>query len=278
MRICTVVLCSTLAMAASIASAASVGAEVTQFSQGIASGVVAPYTNPSGAVGLPVGDTGYGALTPFNPAFSTSHLLGIGAGGSATIRLSGPILINSTAKLGVFENTGIVDVDPESAFDGFFNFTAGGRGIVGNPPRTFGGGIASVSVSSDGVNFVPVTALPIEFNIPSTAYTDNDINLGLGTIGTQPTDYFKPFTGTLSDFANLRYNDPDSNPDMLTLLDGSAGGTWLDLSSIPLGTVSYVRFDVPDNGRLLIDAVTAIPEPAALSMGLAFTFIVRRRR
>lgn len=254
------------------------GQQVVSYTQGNVAPSLADYTNLSAAVGVPAGDTGYGALTPFNPHFGLTEILGIGENGSATIRLSAPVLVNAQAKIGVFSNAGVQDDDPTSTFDQWYTFLTGGRGIVGSPVTTFGGGTAIVSVSSDGVNFVPVTGTPTIFNTPHNAYTDNDVNLGLGTIGNAGSDYFKPFSGSVNDFAGLRYRDPSDGPDILKLLDGSAGGTWLDISGVGLSSVQYVRFDVPASGRMIIDAVTAVPEPASASWLLGSLLCLRRRR
>jgi hypothetical protein len=88
-------------------------------------------------------------------------------------------------------------------------------------------------------------------------------------------DFSKPFTGTLSSLNGLTY------PQIVGLLDGSAGGTWLDVSGAGLSSVAYVRFDVPavEGQRLVLDAVTAVPEPAlGLSILPAIALLSRRRR
>jgi hypothetical protein len=64
------------------------------------------------------------------------------------------------------------------------------------------------------------------------------------------------------------------------LLGGSGGGTWVDVTGTGLGSVEYVRFDVPAGAgdRLVLDAVTAVPEPAAgLVLLLTSSFLIRRR-
>ena len=66
---------------------------------------------------------------------------------------------------------------------------------------------------------------------------------------------------------------------MLDLLAGSAGGTWLDISSTGLPQVGYIRFSVPENlaadVSLELDAVSisrdalggpTVPEPTALNL------------
>jgi hypothetical protein len=128
-------------------------------------------------------------------------------------------------------------------------------------------------VSEDGVTFVPLGDQPFLFANPTNAYTDVAITNYLAPLGSQVADFSRPFTGTLSDFGGKSYAQ------ILTLLDGSAGGTWLDLSGTGLSGVRYVRFDVPEGARLVVDAVTAVPEPsAAVLLSLSLVALTRTRR
>ena len=84
------------------------------------------------------------------------------------------------------------------------------------------------------------------------------------------------------------------NNDVLDLLDGSGGGTWLDLSSSGLSQVGYVRFRVDDDliaGPPLnfeLDAVSIrsgfsgapVPEPSTMFLLvslLVFGLLNKRR-
>ena len=221
------------------------------------------YRNASAALGPPAGDTGFGALTPFNPPFSNEHIVIVGAGGQLTLRLSSPVASRPGPELGVFVNNGLIDVSP------------GGTGTAGSPAATFSPPpSALVSVSADGQAFVPLAGgAPVTFGNPTNAYTDTHIDNYSAPLGTQPADFARPFTGTLSDFAGLTYEQ------MVTLLDGSAGGTWLDVSGTGLSSVQYVRFEVPQgNTRMVVDAVTAVPEPAAGVLMLIALAAASRRR
>ncbi len=208
------------------------------------------FQNSGAALGEPAGDTGFGALTPFNPPFQSSDIVIIGAGGSLTLQLSAPVFAGSGPELGVFVNNGIIDVSDT------------GTGIAGNPAATFSAfPQANVSVSFDGLLFVPIGTGPTVFDKPTNVYTDTQISNYFAPLGTMKADVAKPFLGDLSDFDGLDYAQ------MLTLLDDSAGGTWLDVSATGLPVVRFVRFDVPEgaSSRMVVDAVTAIPEPGALS-------------
>jgi hypothetical protein len=68
---------------------------------------------------------------------------------------------------------------------------------------------------------------------------------------------------------------------MLTLLDGSAGGVWFDLTGVALPGVNYVKFSVDEQDvQMYVDMVVAIPEPASLSLlivgGIALALSRRR--
>ena len=219
------------------------------------------YRNAAAALGLPAGDTTFGALTPFNPPFSNQHIVIVGAGGELTLRLASPVAAGPGPELGVFVNNGLVDISPT------------GTGTAGRPPETFSPPpTALVSVSADGQQFVPLAGgATVTFDNPTNAYTDTRIENYSAPLGTRPADFGKPFTGTLSDFAGETYEQ------MLTRLAGSAGGTWLDVSGTGLSSVQYVRFEVPQ-GRMVVDAVTAVPEPAALGLMLLPALLFGRHR
>lgn len=208
------------------------------------------FRNSSAVLGLPAGDTTFGALTPFNPPFRSEHLVIVGPGGELTLRLSAPVPVSSTGpEIGVFANNGLVDVSP------------GGTGAAGSPPATFSPAPqARVSVSADGRQYVPLLGGGlITFDNPTNFYTDTIIDNYSAPPGSRPADFSRPFTGNLASFDGLTYAQ------MLQLLDGSGGGTWLDVSPAGLSSVQYLRFQVPSGTdvRLVLDAVTAVPEPGS---------------
>jgi hypothetical protein len=224
------------------------------------------FTVASAALGEPARFTGLGAfpgaVTPFNPPYLTSEIVSIGEGGQLTLRLSHFVLTQGTAPhLGVFTNVGLIETD-------FPN------GQAGNPVGTFGVDSAVVEVSADGALWQNLGELI--FDIPTNGYTDLASPFS-EVPGTVESDFLKPFAGTLSDFNGLRYA-----PEMLSLLNGSAGGKWLDLSGVALSQVGYVRFSVPDDGdagtslNFEIDGVaisraavgTRVPEPGMVVLML----------
>jgi hypothetical protein len=221
------------------------------------------FTTSSSALGSPerfIGEGVFpGIVSPFNPPFLASEIVSVGEGGHLTLRLSHYAIPQAAGpEIGVFENVGVIDV---------------GGGTAGSPAAAFGVDSATVEVSANGTNWVSLGN--VMFDIPANGYTDLT-NPFSGTAGTVPSDFQKPFTGSLSDFSGLRY--ADTAPNILDLLAGSGGGKWLDISGTGLPQVGWIRFSVADDMRAMtglnfeLDAVSVshaalgspvVPEPAA---------------
>lgn len=249
--------CVTIAAAQYAASVVSYNAGTTPSPGG--------FTIPSAALGEPERFTGEGlfpaAVTPFNPPWLTSEVVSIGEGGHLTLRLSNFVLTQTPGPhLGVFTNAGIADENYPN-------------GQAGTPLFPFGVDDAIVEVSKDGLDWQSLGNRT--FDIPTNGYTDiTDLTSTLP--GNVPSDFSQPFTGTLADFNGLSYAN------MLTLLNGSGGGKWLDLSSSGLDQVGYVRFSVLDDLDAMtslnfeLDGVaisrgamgTRVPEPGVVALGL----------
>ncbi|MEX2168997.1 MAG: hypothetical protein WD851_06785 [Pirellulales bacterium] len=225
----------------------------------------AGFTTAPAALGEPTRFTGVGAfpgaVTLFNPPYLNSEIVSIGEGGQLTLRLSHYVLPQAAGPhLGVFTNAGFIETDFPS-------------GRAGDPVGTFGVDSAVVEVSENGLEWESLGLRT--FDIPTNGYTDLTSPFS-DTPGDAPTDFWKPFGGTLSQFNGTRYAS-----DMLRLLAGSGGGTWLDLSNTGLAQVGYVRFSVLDDGddntglNFELDGVsisrvamgTAVPEPGTLAWG-----------
>lgn len=213
-------------------------AEVVQYSPG--ADVPAGFDDPSSALGEPSRYTGVGefpgAVTPFNPPYLASEVVTIGAGGSLTVRLGTPAIDAATNPFGVdlivFHNGGYID----AAFP---------EGVVGG--TFFDGG--AIEVSFDGVEFFPA-ASPAEGHFPTLGYLD------LATPFTEePGD-------ELSDF-RLPVN-PAIEPDgmgwatLVRLYAGSGGGVGIDIGSVGLFEVNFVRFTAGDGETPDIDAVSVV--------------------
>ncbi len=239
---------------------------------------IVPLTDPSVALGEPAGyipepyDPPGVIVSAFSPAANPDQIVSIGEGGSLTLRLENYAIVGSGAEIGLFTNVGLADA-------------AWPDGKAGTPAGTFGADSVTVDVSTDGSVWTPLGS--INPNIPTNAWTDASDPYLASAAGLTEADVSKPFNGTLSDFDGKTYVE------IKTLLDGSAGGYWLDLSSTGLSEVGFIRFSVADDGdagtdlNFELDAVSVafghigaqVPEPCTLGL-LAFagTCLLRRRR
>jgi hypothetical protein len=261
-KICFVSLAFASGLFAAVPVRAQSADTVISYTQG--TGANPAYNNPDRALGMPTVYIGYQNADPFNPPYQSSHLVGLGAGGSMTLQFAAPLLNNGANPFGldfiVFGHAGF------SITNGDF----GGGGITDGSFFTGGEGDVRVSVSVDG----------------STFYTLNPL-LAPGVDGLFPTDAsgdpFLPVNPTLtaadfagSDLAGIR-----------SLYAGSAGGAGFDLAwaidgsnqSVALSSIGFVRFEVL-SGTAYIDAVTMVPEPAAgtlVMVGAGLFWRLRRR-
>lgn len=255
---------------------ASFVAEVLQYEPGTG---VGSYTNTSTVIGAPgpivsEGTQYEAVLTPFNPHFEDTKLVSIGAGGSITLRLENYVLIDRTGRpeIGVWENVG---------------FIADLSGGTDDGPSAFGADSAVVEVSPDNVHWYALNSgEPIVFGLPGNYFANADGPFA--GVPAQPVyaDFGKPFTGQLQDFKSKSFAE------VLAVLDGSAGGTWLDLDSVPLEVtqIGFIRFsgvavgatfdlDAVSINNALVGAPTPEPNTALLFAGsLAFAGFVRHRR
>jgi hypothetical protein len=228
---------------------AQYGAAVLSYNEG--STPAAGFTTASAANGQPERFTGEGAfpgvVSPFNPPFGANEIVSVGEGGHIALRLSHFAIPQAAGpEIGVFENVGLVDMNYPN-------------GQAGSPAGTFGPlDFATVEVSEDGDEWVSLGDRT--FDVPTNGYTDLT-NPYSSTPGGVPSDFQKPFLGSLSSFDGLRYSDA-SGPDILETLAGSGGGTWLDISAAGLPQVGFIRFslnnDLDPNTRLNfeLDAVS----------------------
>ena len=233
----------------------------------------APYTQQSAVLGLPdvsqavpnlydsngtqtaYADTS--TITPFNASYNPSHVLAINDGGSITVHLSSPVVIGPGATLGIHSAAGLEDASYPS-------------GQNSNPAGTYTTSRESdLQVSADGTHWIDLGTHA--FDVPTNIYADAPDPYG-NTAGTRLADFSKPFFGSLSSFNGADWATT------LKILDGSAGGTWFDLSGINLPQVNYVRLQTVSGETMFVDAVVAVPEPGSLSASLLLLVLNRRRR
>lgn len=256
-------------LASAPAAATPFAVEVIDYVPGALPDSAAGYTNPAAALGKTrektpaapaFGVPGY-VITPFNATFTDDDLVAVGNGGRLVLRLDSPAPTTNLG-LGVHTGVGLIDTD----------YPNGSVGAVATPytsPR-----IADVRVSTDGETWFDI-ADNREFDIPTNWYAEGIETPGVAAeAGTVQADFAQPFAGTLSDFDGLDWNG------ILNLLDGSAGGEWLDLSGLPVADVQFVEFSVDQPGTtFLLDAVATVPEPAtALSLAAVGGLLLRRRK
>src|SRR5690606_31367967 len=107
----------------------------------------------------------------------------------------------------------------------------------------------------DGINWQPLNGgAAITFTNPTNYYLDTDIVDYAQPLGSVVASSSKPFLGSADGLGGKTYGQ------IRTLLNGSAGGNWLDLTTTGLPAVNYVRFDVPQGaGRMVVDAVSGLP-------------------
>ncbi len=236
---------------------------------------IAGYTTPSAALDMPDGVTGEGVypgvVSMFNPPWMTDEIVSIGEGGHLTLKFAQSVPVAPGPQVGVFTNVGLVDANYPN-------------GVNTDPAQVFADKSALVEVSANGALWFSLGVVPL--NIPTSYYLNAGPYDGAAPAVPQVADFAKPFVGSLSDFDGMTYAEA------LVLLDGSAGGTWLDLSAVGLGQVQYIRFSVADDGDELNDdhfevfAAALVesgvaPEPATgalLGLGIGLAWLVNRRR
>jgi len=201
-----------------------------------------PVTGSFGGHGSPI-STDY--LTPFDPAFSSSDLVEIGAGGSLVVKLAQTASTNGDT-IGVHTGFGLADGDYPN-------------GTNTNPATYFNSWLrqADVQVSADGMHWGDLGTITFSSpsNIDTGAATDPEgASPGVGPAANPG----QPFLGSLSSFNGLNWQQT------LGVLNGSAGGTWLNLSGVknangkPITGVNYIKFSVPSDPPL--DPNTGNPE------------------
>jgi len=257
--------------------AAMFASKVVSYDPGTASATDPTYTDPSAALGSPDGMTGVEAgfpnvLSPFSPAYDVGQIVVIGEGGELTLQFPQPVQVGSGPAIGVISNSGLIDTSYPS-------------GQAGDPAGNFGGGSADVSVSADGIHWASLGEQ--EFINPANYYLNAGPYDATPPASPQLADFGKPFAGTLASF------NGENNSQILATLDGSGGGSWLDLSGSGLAQINFIEFSVPTDGtsfggtigsRMVIDAVAVandhvgVPEPTSWVLMLGAGGLMLRRR
>jgi autotransporter-associated beta strand protein len=178
---------------------------------------------PSGTTGAPEGFPG--VVSAFFPPFDVDQVLEIGIGGRLELQFPEPINVTFAPAIGVFTNAGLVDSNYPS-------------GTASDPATTFGSGEADVRVSQDGTTWVDLGLQNLDN--PQNYYANAEPYDFVPPTEPQLEDYGKPFAGNLDSF------DGESYSQIIATLDGSAGGTWLNLSASGLSQVNFIEFCEPN--------------------------------
>lgn len=223
---------------------------------------VPEYSDPSTALGSPERNTGEffgftGAVTPFNAPYGPDEIISIGTGGSLTVHFDEPITNDASHPFGV---------DMLVFGNGFFRYDS----AAGQADGFFGEGPFTISVSANGVDFVPLAGQYVDSFIPTLGFSDVTNPFG-GPPGLLPTDFTQPMDPalTVADFVGRDLAE------ILAIYNGSGGGIPVDIAGSNLDAVSYVRIEAPF-AKIEIDALAAVPEPATGVMALIGLVCVAR--
>lgn len=227
--------------------------------------------NPEVALGQPAWITGSqpfdGNWSPFNPHWTADNLVQVGYGGHLSLQMERFVDVSSAGlHLGIWGNT-------------FLAMGSGGRAT--DPAVMAGVDVAELAVSQNGVDFVSIGEVSLAWFGNYWSDSSGPFSQEPGTI---PADFGQPFSAGLADFNGLTYGE------ILNVLDGTAGGTWIDLSSTGLEKVGWIRFSgIIEGSTVEICAISinsdlagaVVPEPATglmLALGFGGWMIYAKKR
>jgi hypothetical protein len=253
------------------------------------------YADTSAVIGQPqplvgAGTAFVGVLTPFNAHYEQDQLAAFGLGGNITLQFSQPMSVTGQPQIGIFTNAAFVDEDYPNGSTGttatttaMDEFGAERSAIVEVASHT--GVFQSLGrfVFANPTNFYANATGPYQYPAPSPA-VDADFN--------------KPFTGGPASF------NGDSFSDVMTGLNGSAGGNWISVpTNLGLSDIEYVQlsdpeWEMPDGtlvdslasqyfpppdqfikpADLFLNGAVLIPEPASIGLACLVAFGLQRRR
>lgn len=188
------------------------------------------FTIPGSALGEPTRFTGGPffpqAVTPFQPAFMTSELVSIGAGGELVVAFDHDVTNDPRNPFGV---------DLIVFGNAFFGDAAY---PMGTPSGLFAEG-GQISVSHDGVTWVVVPATDADGFAPTCGWLDAS---PYATVpGLEPTDFTRPIDPSIT-AASMIGQEWSA---VRAMYDGSGGGAGIDLGPLGLSSIRFVRVRVP---------------------------------
>jgi hypothetical protein len=193
-------------------------------------GAVAGFTNPAVALGSPERFTGEGlfpqAVTPFQPAYRPNEVVSIGMGGQLTLAFDHDVLDDPRNPFGV---------DLIVFGNSFFTDGSFGLGIVAGLAAEGG----TVSLSADGVTWVTAKGRAADGLFPTLGYLDSGpFSVVAGSV---ESNFLRPVDPSiaLDSCVGLDYGS------LVSLYDGSGGGTGIDIGALGLARVRFVRITGP---------------------------------
>ena len=195
--------------------------EVVSYESG--SGAVRGFDDPSSALGSPTRTTGGtlfpSAVTPFQPAYMPLELVSIGAGGSLVL---------------AFDHD--VDNDPRNPFgidlivfgNPFCTDSAYPNGVIDSMFSEGG----SIELSSDGETWYLVPGLVADGPLPTLGWLDT------GPYATAPGEVPSNFTRPVDPSLQVIGMDYE---ELRAAYDGSGGGVGIDLDTVGLDSIRFVR-------------------------------------
>lgn len=188
------------------------------------------FTIAASALGEPTRFTGGPffpqAVTPFQPAFMTSELVSIGAGGELVVAFDHEVTNDPRNPFGV---------DLIVFGNAFFGDAAY---PMGTPSGLFTEG-GQIAVSADGVAWVPVPGLEADGFAPTCGWLDATPYATMP--GLEPTDFTRPIDPSITAASMIG----QSWSAVRAMYDGSGGGAGIDLAPLGLSSIRFVRVRVP---------------------------------
>lgn len=207
------------------------------------------------ALGMPARDTGDGAFATqvglFNSPYRVDQITSIGEGGQLVVRFDEPVTDDPHNPYGidllVFGNAFYTFDFADGTINGLF------------------GEAGTIAVSQDNVAWFTLPAVTADGEFPTLGYSDTQFDPAtfLNSSGTNSADFTLPVDPTLDVFG---LTEAQAN----AAYAGSGGGAGVDLASVGLPWIQYVRILGSADG-IEIDGfadVRAVPEPASCVVGL----------
>lgn len=221
--------------------------EVLEYVPGV--GVAPGYDVPASALGEPSRFTADplfpSVVTPFASAYLPTQVCSIGGGGRLVLTFANPVVDDPGNPHGIdlliFGNSFFIDAAyPSGVVGGFF----GDGGIV--------------EVSADGVEWVEVPGLAADGLFPTLGFEDG------GPYATRPgivpTDFTRPVDPLLGPLLVGMTHE-----EVVSAYAGSGGGAGIDLASVGLSEIGFVRISLPEDAgfTIEIDAASDVGTPAS---------------